>query len=191
MCFWLEEEAAMFSGDNVLGHGTSVFEDLGTYMQSLEKMRTFFPSSSLPPLPPTSSNPEALDQTSPTQKQEGEKKAKGRIYPAHGALLPHGLATITEYISHRQSRQTQILEAISSLSPVGRDPKLVSVQQIVKIVYKDTPENLHEAAAKGVVQILEKLKGEGKVVDVVDGEGGRRWGLVQDDGWDKGDKAKM
>lgn len=29
----------MFTGDNLLGHGTSAVEDLGTFMASLEKMR--------------------------------------------------------------------------------------------------------------------------------------------------------
>lgn len=38
MCFVLEEENALFTGDNVLGHGFSVVEDLGTYMKSLEYM---------------------------------------------------------------------------------------------------------------------------------------------------------
>ncbi|OBT74265.1 hypothetical protein VF21_07398 [Pseudogymnoascus sp. 05NY08] len=40
MCFILEEEHAMFTGDNVLGHGTSAVEDLGTFMASLQKMAT-------------------------------------------------------------------------------------------------------------------------------------------------------
>lgn len=38
MCFVLEEEQAMFTGDNILGHGTSAVEDLGLYMASLQKM---------------------------------------------------------------------------------------------------------------------------------------------------------
>jgi hydrolase len=38
MCFVLEEENALFTGDNVLGHGYSVVEDLGTYMKSLRYM---------------------------------------------------------------------------------------------------------------------------------------------------------
>ncbi|OAQ60745.1 beta-lactamase-like protein [Pochonia chlamydosporia 170] len=38
MCFILEEEMAMFTGDNILGHGTSVVEDLGTFMASMHRM---------------------------------------------------------------------------------------------------------------------------------------------------------
>ena len=38
MCFILEEEQSMFTGDNILGQGTSAVEDLGTFMASLRKM---------------------------------------------------------------------------------------------------------------------------------------------------------
>lgn len=38
MCFVLVEEQAMFTGDNVLGHGTSAIEDLWVFMQSLKRM---------------------------------------------------------------------------------------------------------------------------------------------------------
>lgn len=39
MCFVLEEESALFTGDNVLGHGTSAVEDLGVFMTTLVKMQ--------------------------------------------------------------------------------------------------------------------------------------------------------
>lgn len=39
MCFVLEEEGAMFTGDNILGHGTSVVEHLSTWMDTLDKMQ--------------------------------------------------------------------------------------------------------------------------------------------------------
>jgi glyoxylase-like metal-dependent hydrolase (beta-lactamase superfamily II) len=38
-CFVLEEENSIFTGDNILGEGTSVAEDLGTFMDSLRKMQ--------------------------------------------------------------------------------------------------------------------------------------------------------
>lgn len=38
MCFLLEKENVLFTGDNVLGHGYSVAEDLETYTFSLRLM---------------------------------------------------------------------------------------------------------------------------------------------------------
>lgn len=38
MCFFLKEENALFTGDNVLGHGYTVVEDLALYLQSLDRM---------------------------------------------------------------------------------------------------------------------------------------------------------
>ncbi|RBR18740.1 uncharacterized protein FIESC28_05881 [Fusarium coffeatum] len=40
VCFVLEEENAMFTGDNILGHGTSAVEDLATYMRTLNTMKS-------------------------------------------------------------------------------------------------------------------------------------------------------
>jgi ribonuclease/clavin/mitogillin len=48
MCFVLEEEGALFTGDNVLGHGTTVFKDLKVYMESLQKMLELRPKRLYP-----------------------------------------------------------------------------------------------------------------------------------------------
>ena len=48
MAFVLEEEGAMFTGDNVLGHGTAVFEDLAVYLDSLSRMREQFHGRAYP-----------------------------------------------------------------------------------------------------------------------------------------------
>lgn len=39
LSIWLEEEGVLFSGDNLLGHGSSVFKDFGLYLNSLMRMR--------------------------------------------------------------------------------------------------------------------------------------------------------
>jgi ribonuclease/clavin/mitogillin len=80
LCFVLEEEQALFSGDNVLGVGTTVIPlvsgDLGAYMASLERMLALAPR---------------------------------RIYPAHGPAIEDGTGKIREYIAHRNAREAQIL----------------------------------------------------------------------------------
>ena len=124
MAFILEEEQTMFTGDNVLGHGTAVFEDLLVYLDSLVQMR---------------------------------EQCKGRVYPAHGAVIEEGRSKIEEYISHRQQREEEILQALRVLEDEA------TPMELVKVVYKDVPETLHAPAANGAVQILRKLESEGKV----------------------------
>ena len=46
--FVLAEEDAMFTADNVLGHGTAVFEDMGEYLRSLTKMKLMFSGRAYP-----------------------------------------------------------------------------------------------------------------------------------------------
>jgi glyoxylase-like metal-dependent hydrolase (beta-lactamase superfamily II) len=83
LCFVLEEEQALFSGDNVLGVGTTVIPaqggDLLDYMTSLERLL---------------------------------EEAPRAIYPAHGPKIPAGEAKIREYIAHRRQREDQILAAL-------------------------------------------------------------------------------
>jgi glyoxylase-like metal-dependent hydrolase (beta-lactamase superfamily II) len=83
LCFVLEEERSLFSGDNVLGVGTTVIPsqggDLLDYMSSLERLLAEAPTA---------------------------------IYPAHGPRIPEGEAKIREYIAHRNEREAQILAAL-------------------------------------------------------------------------------
>lgn len=48
MVFCMAEEDAMFTADNVLGHGTAVFEELDLYIESLHKMATLFSGRAYP-----------------------------------------------------------------------------------------------------------------------------------------------
>jgi ribonuclease/clavin/mitogillin len=97
LCFVLEEERAIFSGDNVLGVGTTVIPsesgDLAQYMTSLRRL---------------------LDED------------PRRIYPAHGPCIEDGSAKIREYIAHREARDTQILAAMDQgAQTVGEIVKIV------------------------------------------------------------------
>jgi glyoxylase-like metal-dependent hydrolase (beta-lactamase superfamily II) len=83
LCFVLEEERSLFSGDNVLGVGTTVIParggDLLDYMSSLERLLAEAPAT---------------------------------IYPAHGPRIADGTGKLREYIAHRKQREAQILEAL-------------------------------------------------------------------------------
>ncbi|KAF9701315.1 hypothetical protein EKO04_000635 [Ascochyta lentis] len=138
MAFILEEEDAMFTADNVLGQGTAVFEDLATYMKSLDSM---------------------------------SKQFKGRAYPGHGPVIGDGPAKINEYIKHRRQREQQVLDVLAQDKQDGW-----TSMNIVKVIYKDYPQSLWEPAEKGILQILNKLKGEGKVVH---DEKKRTWSLSE------------
>ena len=144
MAFVLEEENAMFTGDNVLGHGTAVFEDLTAYMRSLQQLREQF---------------------------------SGRAYPGHGAVIEDGSKRIDEYIQHRHQREREVLTVLAQA--LKRDKSSEGWRmpmEIVKVIYKDVPENLHRPAAGGTVQVLKKLAAEKKVFQSGDGE---RWQIAE------------
>jgi glyoxylase-like metal-dependent hydrolase (beta-lactamase superfamily II) len=83
ICFYLEEEHALFTGDVVLGAGTTVIPldggDMAHYLASLERML------------------------------ELELE---RIYPGHGPYIAEPAAKIREYIEHRRARERQIVDAV-------------------------------------------------------------------------------
>ncbi len=85
LCYLLEQERSLFSGDNVLGIGTTVIPStsgsLADYMDSLQK---------------------ALAE------------APHEIYPAHGPKIKEGTGKIREYLEHRQARERQVLAALEA-----------------------------------------------------------------------------
>ncbi|KAI8060441.1 putative metallo-beta-lactamase domain protein [Gongronella butleri] len=91
----------------------------------------------------------------------------GQLYPGHGPVVQDGTAKITEYITHRDAREKQILDLLSSpkkLTPHDSSVTSFSPMEIVQVLYKNYPESLHIPAAHSVVLHLLKLEKDGKAV---------------------------
>jgi len=83
LCYYFVEEKALFTGDVILGAGTTIIPDetgdLGQYMASLHRLLE-------------------LDVE--------------KIYPAHGPVIQNAKQKIREYIAHRELRDRQVLAAL-------------------------------------------------------------------------------
>ncbi len=82
LCFFMREDRTLFSGDMVLGAGTTVIPpdgDLDDYLASLRRLLE-------------------LDAE--------------RIFPAHGPVIEDPQRKISEYLAHRALRDEQILEGL-------------------------------------------------------------------------------
>ena len=75
----------MFTGDHVLGRGTTVVEwpggDMAAYLASLELLLGLHPE---------------------------------RLYPGHGPLVPDAVPRVQAYLTHRRDREAQVLAALSA-----------------------------------------------------------------------------
>jgi len=82
--FFAPDARALFTGDAVLGRGTSVIDppegDLGAYMRSLDAMIALHPRT---------------------------------IYPGHGPAVWAAVEKLEEYRDHREEREEQVLEAMA------------------------------------------------------------------------------
>ena len=107
VCFALAEDCALLSGDSVLGCGTSVFDNLHTYLQSLHAIRLLM-----------------LCQPSHTvvvqhEHKDGDNKVPvpvpvvlHTVYPGHGPVVrARSLQHIDAYIENRQSREKQLVRS--------------------------------------------------------------------------------
>ena len=144
VCFVLQEDFALFSGDSVLGCGSSVFEDLADYMASLSRMRDLMLCA-----------PCSSDSTS-----GGVPSVLSTIYPGHGPIIrKDALEKIDGYIAHREARETQIIESL-----LGAAQPLSSLD-LVNLIYDDMRLNLilKISAQRSILNHLDKLKREKKV----------------------------
>ena len=85
LSFFLEEERALFTGDHVLGRGTTVIAypdgDMAAYLASLDRARAAEPR---------------------------------RLYPGHGPVVEDPDPVLAYYKEHRLERERQVLDAIDA-----------------------------------------------------------------------------
>ncbi len=84
LAFLIEEDGALFTGDTVLGRGTSVIDppegDLVAYLRSLRRLLALSPRT---------------------------------IYPGHGPVVLGAVAKLEEYLEHRAMREEQVLAGLA------------------------------------------------------------------------------
>lgn len=98
LCFLLEQEGLLFSGDHIMNGSTVVITppdgDMAVYLASLDRLRRL-------PI-----------------------KA---IAPAHGALITDPTAKIDEYVTHRAAREAEVLAALRAQSPTTVEELVATV----------------------------------------------------------------
>jgi endoribonuclease LACTB2 len=150
LCLYLAADRALFTADTVLGHGSSVFENLGIYMASLRKMIDF-------------------------NNESGGDQKYTIIYPGHGSVASY--KQVDTYLRHRVDRENQVLEAISSEPSESSDTW--TTWTLMKSIYAQYPEELWVPAAHSVDLHLHKLVTDGRV-QKLDGEGrDAKWKFLQ------------
>ncbi|MEM7100779.1 MAG: MBL fold metallo-hydrolase [Pseudomonadota bacterium] len=131
MCFALQQEKALFTGDHVMGWSTSIISppdgDMAAYMASLELLLT----------------------------RDDEV-----YWPTHGPAIKDPKSHVNAFIAHRREREDQILRCV--------DQGISHIQDMVPVMYTDTPEFMYPAAARSVMAAVEYLVEAGKLS--VDGE---------------------
>jgi glyoxylase-like metal-dependent hydrolase (beta-lactamase superfamily II) len=135
LCFWLEEQQAMFTGDHIMGWSTTVIGppdgDMRAYFDSLEKVRRY---------------------------------GARTLWPTHGAPVTDVAPFIDAFVEHRLEREAGVLRAVRdgiSLVPemvrhlyVGVNEKLYKaagrsvLAHLIKLV--DDGLVVHEGAQPGV-----------------------------------------
>lgn len=92
LCYLLEQERLLFSGDHVMDGSTVVISppdgDMAVYLRSLEQVKAMRPRLR-------------------------------SIAPGHGRLITDPIARIEGYLSHRAEREVQVLEAVRASGPVA------------------------------------------------------------------------
>ena len=129
VCFVLEGDGVLFTGDTILGRGTTVVAhpdgELSAYLQTLETIAGL--------------------------ARGGEVST---LAPGHGPVLADALGTVEQYAAHRQERLAQVREAASGQQEQSRSDL---ADAVVERVYADVPRQVWPAARQSVLAQLDYL----------------------------------
>jgi glyoxylase-like metal-dependent hydrolase (beta-lactamase superfamily II) len=124
---WRAADAALFTGDLVLGTGTAVLDDapgaLADYMASLDRLLALRPRT---------------------------------IYPGHGPIVADGVAKLIEYRDHRRQRVQQVLDALAARGPSTVDELAAAIYtevpaHLLAMAARNVGANLEMLAASNQV----------------------------------------
>jgi len=136
LCYLLDRERLLFTGDHIMQGSTVVISppdgDMVDYLKSLAMLLE-------------------LDIA--------------QIAPGHGHPIEQPHDEARRLIAHRLKREQKVVDAFTVSNPATLD-------ELVTIVYSDTPQRLHQAARRSLHAHLIKLEREGRV-----GQEGERWKL--------------
>lgn len=124
VCYYLEDDGVLFTGDTILGVGTTTVHDLVDYRASLRRL------ADLPNLK--------------------------LICPGHGPLVRDARDRLRSYITHRDTREEQIVAVLQNSGPL-------SSWEIMLRLYADVDKKLHRAADGNVRAHLKQLEDEGRI----------------------------
>lgn len=129
VCFRLEPDGILFTGDTILGRGTTVVAHpdgrLGAYLESLDVIGGLVRAGLVTTLA-----------------------------PGHGPVLTDAGATVQEYVVHRAERLEQVREASRGQEDLTRDELAGAV---VASVYAEVPREVWPAARQSVLSQLDYL----------------------------------
>lgn len=129
VCFLLEQDGILFTGDTILGRGTTVVAhpdgQLAAYLDSLERIGALVAGG-----------------------------AATTLAPGHGPVLADAAGVVQQYAAHRQERLAQVREAARGREDLAR---ATLAEAVVASVYADVPQDVWPAARQSVLAQLDYL----------------------------------
>lgn len=140
LCYLLEEERTLFTGDHVMQGSTVVINppdgDMAAYIASLRALSSDLGAT--------------LEW----------------LAPGHGFLMEKPVDAFERIVRHRLQREAKVMNALIELN-VG--DSAVAEATLLKRVYDDVPERMHPVAMRSLLAHLLKLRDEGMVGNDGDG----------------------